>query len=62
MASGAGAGARRRWDREPGRGEREEEEKLKTSQVEESWGHGLAEPGRCIELNIYKECRTVLGI
>ncbi|XP_065766807.1 epsin-3 [Muntiacus reevesi] len=32
VANGAGAGAHRRWDREPGRGEREEEEKLKTSQ------------------------------
>nr|XP_020769633.1 epsin-3 isoform X1 [Odocoileus virginianus texanus]XP_020769634.1 epsin-3 isoform X1 [Odocoileus virginianus texanus] len=32
VASGAGAGAHRRWDREPERGEREEEEKLKTSQ------------------------------
>ncbi|XP_025136120.2 epsin-3 isoform X1 [Bubalus bubalis] len=32
VANGAGAGAHRRWDREPERGEREEEEKLKTSQ------------------------------
>lgn len=33
VANGAGAGAHRRWDREPERAEREEE-KLKTSQVE----------------------------
>ncbi|XP_061247383.1 epsin-3 isoform X1 [Bos javanicus] len=32
VANGAGAGAPRRWDRELERGEREEEEKLKTSQ------------------------------
>lgn len=39
-ANGAGAGAHRRWDREPEREAREEEEKLKTSQVEESQVEG----------------------
>lgn len=33
MANGAGAAAPRRREREPERGERKEEEKLKTSQV-----------------------------